>query len=158
MELFRREALDGQDRLHGDIVFVPQISWGMLGAFFAASIAAAALYLLTATYRPATPATGRLEARDGALVAEFEVPAAAAEGAVVGQRLPVSGPDVPRALDARIVGVTTAADGSAFVVASVNEWAALQVRSGTTVRTALPARPRTLAAWLYDALSGKARP
>ncbi|HEX8216499.1 MAG TPA: hypothetical protein VF577_03450 [Allosphingosinicella sp.] len=158
MELFRREALDGQDRLHGDIVFVPRISWRLLGAFFSAAVAAAALYLLTYSYRPATPVTGRLAMRDGALVAAFEVPAAAIEEVAVGQELRLSPAGIAGSLDARVSAVTPAGDGAAVVVASLNHKAALQLRSGTTVRTALAGRPRTLAAWLYHSLFGSERP
>ena len=77
MDLFRREALDGQDRLHGEVVFIPQVSWRMLLAFFLAALAVAALFLVTARYRPVTSVAGRIAAHDGSLVASFEMPTAA---------------------------------------------------------------------------------
>lgn len=156
MELFRREALDGQDRLHGDIVFVPQISWRMLGLFFAASLAVAALYLSTATFRPATAVAGQIGARNGAVVAAFHVPASAAEATLVGEQLRLTGPGIPRHLDARVIAVRPAGGDSAMVVASLSR-AAPHLAAGTAVRTALPARQRSLAAWLGDALFGSGR-
>ena len=154
MELFRREALDGQDRLHGDIVFVPQISWPLLAAFFAAALALAALFLITADYRPATPVAGRLAARDGAIVAAFQVPAAATTAIAAGDRLRVSGPGMPRTLDARVVSLLPSRDGTTTIEAELREADAPGLRAGMTVRSALPARPRPLAVWLLGRLFG----
>jgi membrane fusion protein len=50
----------GQDRLHGDVVLVPPVSWQLLGGFLLAALALAALFLATATYSKTTPVTGRL--------------------------------------------------------------------------------------------------
>jgi len=152
MELFRREALDGQDRLHGDIVFVPQISWRLLGAFFAAALAAAALYLFTAQYRPTAAVTGRLALHEGALVATFEVPAEAADGIVAGHSLRLAAAGVPGTLDARIASVVPSSGGKTAIHAVIDERAA-SLRPGTTVRAAFPGRSRSLAAWLLDDLA-----
>lgn len=155
MELFRREALDGQDRLHGDIVFVPQISWRMLCAFFLASLALASLYLFSARYRPATPVAGRLVGHAGALVASFEVPSGAAKAIASGETLRIAVPGAGRTLDARVTTVVPSQGGSTIVQASLGSSTGLD--AGMPVRTALPSRPRTLAATLLDNVTGRGR-
>lgn len=60
MQLFRPEAMRGQDRLHGDVVLVPPVSWQLLGGFLLASVLLAALFLATASYSKTTHVTGRL--------------------------------------------------------------------------------------------------
>jgi hypothetical protein len=158
MELFRREALDGQDRLHGDIVFVPQISWRLLAAFFAASLAAAALFLRTADYRPATPVSGRLaDGGDGTLTALFEVPAQAAEAVAPGRPLLLSVPGSQPPIEALVAAVTPSGDGRATVRAVLPAPAADAPfpPAGTTVRAPLPAHSRSLGAWLFGSLSGR---
>jgi membrane fusion protein len=50
----------GQDRLHGDVVLVPPVSWQLLGGFLLAAILVAALFLATASYSKTTSVTGRL--------------------------------------------------------------------------------------------------
>jgi len=60
VQLFRPEAMRGQDRLHGDVVLVPPVSWQLLGGFLLAAILLAALFLATASYSKTTPVTGRL--------------------------------------------------------------------------------------------------
>ncbi|HYJ29105.1 MAG TPA: hypothetical protein VEW25_02035 [Allosphingosinicella sp.] len=157
MELFRREALDGQDRLHGDIVFVPQISWRLLAAFFAAALAVAALFLVTAQYHPATSIAGRVAAHDGSLVASFEIPAAAARSLVPGQRLRLSAHGVSRPIDARVGTLSRSGADTAMVQATLDGGATLALRPGMTVRATFASRPRTLAAWLLDALFGRDR-
>jgi hypothetical protein len=152
MELFRREALDGQDRLHGDIVFVPQVSWRLLGLFFAAAFAGAAFFLLTAQYRPASLVAGRLAAHEGSLVASFEMPAAAAEAIRAGDPLRLTVPGVAGTFGARVSAVAPAIGGSSTVRATLDDRAAPPLPPGAAVRAALPARSRSLAAWLYDAL------
>jgi hypothetical protein len=159
MELFRREALDGQDRLHGDIVFVPQISWRMLAAFFAASLAVAALFLLTAHYRPATPVAGRLADDAGTLTAEFVVPARSAQGVAPGDPLVLTVPGSPRPIEARVAAVRPLGDGRSIVRATLNAAAAdaPYVRAGARVHAPLPGRARTLGEWLLARLSGEDR-
>jgi hypothetical protein len=155
MELFRREALDGQDRLHGDVVFVPQVSWRLLAAFFAAALSVAAVYLVTAHHRPVVQATGRLAARDGALVAIFEVRGLAAEALAPGQELRLSAPGTSRRLEARIGALLPSGDGATIVHANLHgDGAETRLRPGMTIRAALPTRPRTLAAWIFDSLVG----
>jgi hypothetical protein len=157
MELFRREALDGQDRLHGDIVFVPQISWRLLGAFFAAALALAAFFLLTAQYRPVTSSAGRVAARDGSLVASFEIPTESARSLPHGQKLRLSAPGVPRPIDGRVSALIRSGGGTTIVQATLGGGAAQRLRPGMTVRASFASPPRTLAAWLYDALLGNRR-
>ena len=65
MELFRREALRGQDRLHGDVVLVPPVSWQLLGGFLLATVLIAAAFLATASYSKTTQVTGRLTGDKG---------------------------------------------------------------------------------------------
>ena len=60
MQLFRPEAMRGQDRLHGDVVLVPPVSWQLLGTFLLATILVAAAFLATARYSAVTTVTGRL--------------------------------------------------------------------------------------------------
>lgn len=60
MTLFRPEAMRGQDRLHGDVVLVPPVSWQLLGGFLLAAILIAGLFLATASYSKTTSVTGRL--------------------------------------------------------------------------------------------------
>ena len=67
MQLFRPEAMRGQDRLHGDVVLVPPVSWQVLGGFLLASIAAALLFLATAQYGKVTTVSGRLAGDRGVL-------------------------------------------------------------------------------------------
>ena len=62
MQLFRPEALEGQDRLHGEVVVVAQVSWRLLGGFFAAILIAGAAFLATARYSEAVEVSGRLVA------------------------------------------------------------------------------------------------
>ncbi|HYG29042.1 MAG TPA: HlyD family efflux transporter periplasmic adaptor subunit [Allosphingosinicella sp.] len=60
MQLFRPEALRGQDRLHGDVVLVPPVSWQLIGAFLLAAVLAAAAFIASASYAKVTIAHGRL--------------------------------------------------------------------------------------------------
>ena len=60
MQLFRAEAMRGQDRLHGEVVLVPPVSWRLLGGFLIVAVAVAAAYLATVRYTVATPVTGAL--------------------------------------------------------------------------------------------------
>ena len=62
MQLFRPEALEGQDRLHGEVVVVAQVSWRLLGGFFAATVIAGAAFLATARYPNAIEISGRIVA------------------------------------------------------------------------------------------------
>jgi multidrug efflux pump subunit AcrA (membrane-fusion protein) len=60
LQLFRPEALRGQDRLHGDVVLVPPVSWQLIGAFLLAAVLAAAAFIASASYAKVTIAQGRL--------------------------------------------------------------------------------------------------
>lgn len=60
MQLFRPEALEGQDRLHGDPVVVAQVSWRLLGGFFAATLIAGAAFLAAARYPNSIEVSGRI--------------------------------------------------------------------------------------------------
>jgi membrane fusion protein len=60
LQLFRPEALRGQDRLHGDVVLVPPVSWQLLGLFLLASVVVAAGFLAVADYAKVTTVSGQL--------------------------------------------------------------------------------------------------
>jgi membrane fusion protein len=60
VQLFRSEAMRGQDRLHGEVILVPPISWQLLSAFLLAAVLIAAVFLATATYGKVTTVQGRL--------------------------------------------------------------------------------------------------
>lgn len=65
MQLFRSEAMRGQDRLHGDVALVPPVSWQLLGGFLLAAIVVAAAFLMVAEYSKVTVADGRLSGDKG---------------------------------------------------------------------------------------------
>jgi multidrug efflux pump subunit AcrA (membrane-fusion protein) len=50
----------GQDRLHGDVVLVPPVSWQLLGLFLLAAVIVAAAFLASFDYAKVTTVTGRL--------------------------------------------------------------------------------------------------
>jgi hypothetical protein len=77
VQLFRPEALRGQDRLHGDVVLVPPVSWKIMSLFLLAVLVGGAAFLATARYTPVVAAPGILTG-DGLLSAQLRVPAAAA--------------------------------------------------------------------------------
>ena len=60
MQLFRSEALQGQDRLHGEVVLAPPLRWQALTLFLLLTVVAAALYLSFAQYGKVTSVAGRL--------------------------------------------------------------------------------------------------
>ena len=161
MQLFRPEALEGQDRLHGDVVLVPQVSWRLLGAFFAASLAAAALFLALARHDAAVPVDGRLTGDGATLRAVFEIPAAAAESVEPGQPLRLSLLGTSHSFDGRVDRIGSAPGGTAVVQATLDSAAASgseqPLRAGMAVRSRLGARPRTLAQWLFGSLFGDGR-
>lgn len=60
MQLFRPEALRGQDRLHGDVVLVPPVSWQVMGWFLLGTLIVTGLFLATARYARVTPVSGTI--------------------------------------------------------------------------------------------------
>src|SRR3954453_6920670 len=58
MALFRSEALRGQDTLHGEVSLVPPVSWQALGLFLFVSVAAAAVFMVMASYAKVTVVKG----------------------------------------------------------------------------------------------------
>ncbi|MFN3946146.1 MAG: HlyD family secretion protein [Allosphingosinicella sp.] len=60
MQLFRTEAMRGQDRLHGEVVLVPPVSWQLLSGFLFAAVLIAAAFLASARYGKVTVADGVL--------------------------------------------------------------------------------------------------
>jgi len=67
VQLFRPEAMRGQDRLHGEVVLVPPVSWQILGGFLLLSVIAAGLFLSLAEYSKVTAVEGRLTGSRGVL-------------------------------------------------------------------------------------------
>ncbi|HEX8380696.1 MAG TPA: HlyD family efflux transporter periplasmic adaptor subunit [Allosphingosinicella sp.] len=65
MQLFRPEAMRGQDRLHGEVVLVPPVSWQLLGGFLLAAVVGAIFYFSTAEYKKVTTVRGQLTGSKG---------------------------------------------------------------------------------------------
>jgi membrane fusion protein len=65
VQLFRGEAMRGQDRLHGEVVLVPPLSWQIIGIFLLLVVAAAGIFLATATYGKATVLQGEITGNKG---------------------------------------------------------------------------------------------
>ncbi len=111
MQLFRPEALRGQDRLHGDVVLVPPVSWQVMGLFLLGSLIVAGLFLATARYARVTPVSGTLSGDRGVVRAVPVRPGIVAEILVrEGQevsagtplaRIVVATPDGQESLEAR---------------------------------------------------------
>ncbi len=59
-QLFRREALRAQDRLHGELSLAPPVSWQLLGFFLAGTVAIAGLFLMLGSYAKVTVVSGTL--------------------------------------------------------------------------------------------------
>src|SRR5688572_15285903 len=55
----------GQDRLHGELVLVPPLSWQIIGAFLLATVLVAGLFLSLAQYGKVTTVEGRLTGSRG---------------------------------------------------------------------------------------------
>lgn len=64
MQLFRKQALDHQNRLHGEIFLVPPLRWQAIGALLLLLIIGCAAVLAMGTYSRTVTATGTL--RDSA--------------------------------------------------------------------------------------------
>ena len=65
MPLFRPQALNGQDRLHGDVSLVPPVSWQVLGGFLFTTMLAAGLFLALASYGKVTVVHGAIAGDKG---------------------------------------------------------------------------------------------
>lgn len=143
MQLFRPEAMRGQDRLHGDVVLVPPVSWQLLGGFLAAIVLLAALFLATATYSKTTAVTGRLTGDRGIVRA---VPARAG---IVREVLVREGQQVTAGTPlVRVAIATPAGDGSleARRSASIAEREALLRRREPDLQQSSEAEARALRA------------
>jgi membrane fusion protein len=83
----------GQDRLHGDVVLVPPVSWQLLGGFLLAAILIAGLFLATASYSKTTSVSGRLTG-DRGIVRAVPARAGIVEEVLVreGQQVPAGAP------------------------------------------------------------------
>lgn len=65
MPLFRAEALDAQDRLHGEISLSPPVSWQIIGYFLLATVAASVAFLSAAHYAQTTVVSGTISSTLG---------------------------------------------------------------------------------------------
>jgi membrane fusion protein len=179
VQLFRPEALRGQDRLHGDVVLVPPVSWQLLGAFQLAAVIAAAAFLASASYAKVTIVPGRLvtaaeartvtaiELRGGRLQARLAVPPAAAGFIEPGQTVRIAVDAFPFAthgtIEGRIDSVSSAAvplAGSAdevFVAMATLRQDSIRafgrarpLRPGMTVSARITTRSRSLVELLFE--------
>jgi hypothetical protein len=168
VQLFRPEALRGQDRLHGDVVLVPPVSWQLLGYLLLAALVAACAFLATARYTSTSVASGRLVGGAATAAAELEIPPDAAAYIADGQSVRLAMPAYPqagwRALTGRIESVSNGPRHDALIVRvrldgpSLQRFAARHaLRPGMTVRARIATRSRTFGEWLLAPLRGGAR-
>ena len=167
MQLFRPEALRGQDRLHGDVVLVPPVSWQLLGAFLLAAVLAAAVFLASSSYAKVTIVPGRLVADRGRLEAQLAVPPDAVGFIEPGQHVRIAVDTFPFAthgtVDGRIASVSAAAvplAGSgreAFLAEATLQQDSIRafgrarpLRPGMTVNARITTRSRSLVQLLFD--------
>lgn len=135
MQLFRPEALRGQDRLHGDVVLVPPVSWQLLGAFLLAAVMAAAAFLASASYAKVTIVPGSLVGDRGI------VHVAPARPGIVAQLLVREGEQVAAGQPlARIAAAGGRADESAIVLTAVEAGTVTGIQAGSGDAVA-PDRP-----------------
>ena len=148
MHLFRPEAIQGRDSLHGETLIVRPVSWRALAAFLAAALAAAILYLSQAQHRPQVAARGVVVAGAAGLEATLEAaePIAAAPGERIGLMVEVPGrPAVP--VEGRILESRAASDGRSTVVRlSLASSPVVEMR--TPVVAMLRGRPASLWRWI----------
>jgi|GEM_PF-6109529 len=62
MQLFRQQALDHQNRLHGEIFLAPPLRWQAIGWLLLVLVIACALFLAMTSYNQAVSATGTIRA------------------------------------------------------------------------------------------------
>lgn len=65
MQLFRGEAMRGQDRLHGEVVLVAPLSWQILGIFLLVVVLATGIFLASASYGKVTILRGEVTGNRG---------------------------------------------------------------------------------------------
>ncbi len=105
-QLFRREAVRAQDRLHGELSLAPPVSWQLLGLFLAATMVVAGAFLALGQYAKATVVTGTLTGTRGV------VPAVATRSGTLADLLVSEGQHVRRGQPLARVSVTATADGA----------------------------------------------
>ena len=167
MQLFRPEAMRGQDRLHGDVVLVPPVSWQLLGFFLLAAVLAAAAFLATARYSKVTTVSGQLVGDRGIVRARLAVPPAAAGFIEPGQKVRLAIDAFPSTtygtVDARIetvsgAAVPIAANGrQAFIAEATLDRTSIRafgrsrpLRAGMTLRAGITIRSRSLVELLFE--------
>jgi hypothetical protein len=170
VQLFRPEALRGQDRLHGDVVLVPPVSWKVMTLFLLAVLIGAATFLATARYTPVVTARGILTG-DAPLSAQLQVPAGTAPTVERGQPVQFTVEGLPLHARGRVAGrIEFVSAGSApvertdgsgradtvLVVATIDNPAALgrerPLRAGMIVEARIATRSRSLAQRLFGPL------
>lgn len=173
MQLFRPEALRGQDRLHGDVVLVPPVSWQLLGAFLLLAVLAAAAFLASASYAKVTVVPGRLVADRGRLQARLAVPPAAIGFIEPGQDVRIAVDAFPftthGTIEGRIDSVATAAvplagGAEAFLAQATLRQDSIRafgrarpLRPGMTVNARVTTRSRSLIELLFEPFYAAAR-
>lgn len=73
MRLFRRQAIDYQRRLHGDVFLVPPVRWQLIGYLLGAMILAALTFLALGSYGRSITGAGMIRPSGG--VADISIPA-----------------------------------------------------------------------------------
>ena len=134
MQLFRPEALRGQDRLHGDVVLVPPVSWQLLGGFLLATVLVAALFAATARYSKVIAVSGRLAGDRGS------VQVVAPSAGIVSQLLVREGQQVAAGAPLARISTVTADENVTLLVnaAEAGTVARIHVRPGDTVASGRP--------------------
>jgi hypothetical protein len=169
VQLFRPEALRGQDRLHGDVVLVPPVSWKVMTLFLLAVLIGAATFLATARYTPVVTARGILTG-GAPLSAQLQVPAGTAPTVERGQPVQFTVEGLPLHARGRVAGrIEFVSAGSApgertdgsgradtvLVVATIDNPAlgrGRTLRAGMIVEARIATRSRSLAQRLFGPL------
>lgn len=107
-QLFRREAVRAQDRLHGELSLAPPVSWQLLGAFLASFVAIAGVFLVLGSYAKATVVTGTLTSDRGT------VRSTSSRGGTLADLFVTEGQHVQRGQSLARVSIVAVTDGGSF--------------------------------------------
>lgn len=121
MQLFRAEALRGQDRLHGEVVLAPPLTWQLLGLFLLLAVVVSGLFLMLAQYGKVTSVPGQVTGDQGIIRALATRPGRV-ESVLVeeGQHVPAGAP-LARISVAVSDGAATLEDRRAAAIARQDE-------------------------------------
>jgi multidrug efflux pump subunit AcrA (membrane-fusion protein) len=173
VQLFRPEALRGQDRLHGDVVLVPSVSWLVIGSFLLATLLVSAAFLATARYARTIPVTGILADRGDAspsdrseestgapatsLVARLQAPPSGARYVQPGQQIRIEIDAYPQQSNGTVTATVDHISADTSLVQATLDDEAVEafgrdrpLRAGMPIRTRIATRSRSLAEWLFD--------